>query len=185
MIDAIKSEPNLALFIRQKSECCYDGNPVHPYIDDGINEDSIAALAPDEYYNSLNLGDTPPSIDHLITLAYHENSYAHFLIEDKNVRKMRGIDAKHIYNKFKTTLEDFMTKRFGQLYHDLTYPVCSIELYLVTNPQLKKPREKESRTEYNTRLELLLSMPPFKFRGIVVSIKHSNPKALVKRRIIN
>ena len=178
MINAIKSDPQLVPFIKQKSECCYDGKPKQPYIDDAIDDDSVVALTPDDYYNSLHIGDTPPSVDHLVTLECNGKGFAHFLIEDKNVKSAKGIDVKNIYRKFQATLKDFMTKRFGQIFH--VYPIRFIELYLVTNPLLKKPREKESRTGDNTRLELLLLMPPFKFRGIVVSIKHSYPEVLVK-----
>jgi len=180
MINAIKSEPKLAPFVKQKSECCYDGKPEHPYIDDTISDDSVVALTPDGYYNSLHLSDTPPSVDHLVTLACHEKGIAHFLMEDKNVASAKGIDSRHIYRKFKTTLEDFMTEHFGQIFHNPTYPICFIELYLVTNPLLRKPRETGRRTGDITQLEQLLAMPPFKFREIIVSIKHSYPKVLVK-----
>jgi hypothetical protein len=179
MINAIKNEPKLGPFIKQKSECCYDGQPEYPYIDDNINDDSVVALTPDAYYNSLGLDDTPPSVDHLVTLACHEKGFAHFLIEDKNVRKTRGIRAIDIYHKFKTTLEDFMTGRFGQIFLDPVYSIRFVELYLVTNPQLRKPREKGSITGDGTQLEQLLSVPPLKFRGLLTSIKHSYPEVLV------
>ncbi|MCL1876382.1 MAG: hypothetical protein FWF87_09015 [Synergistaceae bacterium] len=182
MINAIKSDSNLAPFIKQKSECCFDGKPEQPYIDEIISDDSVVVLAPDDYYNSLHLGDTPPSIDHLVTLERHNKSYAHFLIEDKNVKSAKGIDVKNIRRKFETTLQDFMTKRFGQIFLDNAYPIRFMELYLVTNPTLKKPREKGKRTGDNMRLELLLLLAPCEFRGIVVSIKHSYPEALVKMR---
>ena len=180
MIKAIKSDPKLTPFIEQKEKCCFDGKPEHHYIDGAIDDDSVVVLAPDDYYNNLRLSNTPPSIDHLVTLACHENDFAHFLIEDKNVRSAKGIDVKNIYRKFKTTLEDFMTDRFGNIFLDLAHQIRFIELYLVTNPRLKKPQEKENRAGNNMRLELLQSMPPFKFRGIVVQIKHSYPKTLVK-----
>ena len=180
MINAIKSDPQLVPFIKQKSECCYDGKPKQPYIDEAIDDDSVVALTPDRYYNRVHPDDTPPSIDHLVTLACNDEGFAHFLIEDKNVKSAKGIDVKNIYRKFETTLEDFMAKRFGQIFLDHAYPIRFIELYLVTNPLLKKPREKESRTGDSTRLELLLMMPPFKFRGIVARIKHSYPEVLVK-----
>ena len=180
MINVIKDNPNLAPFVKQKSECCFDDKPEYPYIDDAVSGDSVAALAPDEYYNSLRLSDTPPSVDHLVTLACPEMGFAHFLIEDKNVKSAKGIDTKNIYRKFQKTLEDFMTKRFGSIFLDGAYPIRSIELFLVTNPLLKKPREIGNRSGDSTRLELLLSMPPFKFRDIIFTIKHSYPKALVK-----
>ena len=180
MINAIKNEPSLAPFIKQKSECCYDGKPERPYIDDAIDDDSVVALTPDNYYNSLRLRDTPPSVDHLVTLECHdEEGFAHFLIEDKNVKSMKGIVTKNVYRKFKTTLNDFMAERFGHVFLDPAYPICSVKLYLVTN-FLKKPKEKANRIGDSTRLEQLLSMPPFKFRGIIVSVKHTYPEVIVK-----
>ena len=176
MINTIKSDPSLVPFINPKPKCCYDGKTECPYIDDAIDDESVVALAPDDYYNSLNLSDTPPSVDHLVTLACHESGFAHFLIEDKNVKSGKGIRTTNIYRKFKTTLEDFMTERFGRIFLDPAYPMRFIELYLVTNPLLKRPREKER----HTRLEQLLSMPPLKFREIIVQIKHSYPEVLVK-----
>jgi len=179
MINAIKSDPNLTPFIKQKSECCYDGKPEHPYIDNDIHDDSVVALAPDEYYNSLHLSNTPPSIDYLVTLESKDKGFAHFLIEDKNVKRASGIDVNNIYRKFKTTLEDFMSERFGQLFLDEAYPIFTIRLYLVSN--LEKPSKKEDRTGKGMRLEILQTMLPFKFRGIRVTIDNSDPKVLVKR----
>ena len=185
MINAIKNDPNLAKFVKQKSECCYDGNSEYPYIDEAIDDDSVVALTPDDYYNdyyrSHHLGDTPPSVDHLVTLACHEKGFAHFLIEDKNVKRSRLFDCQNIYHKFKTTVKDFMEQRFRQIFCDNAYPIHSIELYLVTKN--RKPREKDNRTGNITRLEQLemeLSIKPLEFRGIVASIKFSDPEVLVK-----
>jgi hypothetical protein len=177
MINAIKSEPDLAPFIECKSECFYyDGEKEYPYIDDAINDDSVVALVPDKYYNSLHLSKTPPSIDHLVTLARQENGFAHFLIEDKNTKR---IDVKNVYNKFKTTLKDFMEKRFRHVFLDPKYPIHSIQLYLVTNPQ-KEQSKNGSQNWLTIGIKLLLGMNALEFGGKRYTIKNSDPKVLVK-----
>jgi hypothetical protein len=182
MIKTIRNELNLAPFIREPSECCYDGKVELSYIDIQIKDDSVVALAPDNYYNSLRLANTPPAVDHLAILLCPDGRIGYFLIEDKNVKTMKGINANHIYRKFKTTIEDFMAKRFDYIFLSSIYTISCVELYLVTNFGLRKPRDNQSKKDpaRDTRLEILQSMRPLKFQGRLFSIKHSYPRILIK-----
>ncbi|HLP44370.1 MAG TPA: hypothetical protein VK469_00380 [Candidatus Kapabacteria bacterium] len=169
MIDRIKHHPGL------KCEGCIaktcEENNLSATTADNIPDGSFVVIKVDKYYNFLNLGQTPPSIDCLIVLKCSDDSYIIYLIELKNIKKPSGFGVNNIYMKFKTTIEDFMTMRFKDIFLVPDYNIKNIHLYFVSNPyRLKDISHKRE----GTKMDKLLSYKPFQFRGIIRTIQIEN-----------
>lgn len=169
MIDKIKNTEALKPFITHECE----ENKISVNMTDDIPQNNYLVIKVDKYYNSQRLSDTPPSVDCLVLLKCTDNRYVLYLVELKRFKKARGLKKDSIQGKFKTTIDDFMSTTFKDIFHSERFPIKDIHLYLVTN-RYKKPHRG------TTRLDLLLDIKPFEFRGKLYQISHKLPNPLIK-----
>lgn len=140
---------------------------------ENTNENNFLILKIDAFYSSKNMHNPPPSIDCLIIVKCTNESYNLYLFELKDVNSPQGIKIANIKAKFDTTINDFLSNRFKQLFDK--YPINKIKLYLVSDPcQLEKrglsPEECE-RKMGTTVFKTIQNMKPFKYREKFTSIK--------------
>lgn len=173
MINKIKYTKELQPFI--KNEC--EENKIFVRIADDIPPSNYLVIKVDDYYNSLKRSDTPPSIDCLIPLKCSDNSFVVYLIELRNVKTPHGFDKKKISNKFKTVIDNFMSKRFKNIFLNERYKIKKLQLFFVTNPYRQK---EEERRKEGTKMEYLLLLNSFRFRGKKYQISHKLPNPLIK-----
>lgn len=176
MINKIKHTPALEPHITDQCE----ENQVCVSMDGDISNDNYLVLKVDNYYNSLNighLGKTPPSIDCLIPLRCADKQFIIYLVELKNIKSPGGFTVEEIYNKFKTTIENFMGKRFKNIFLSPRHQIKKLFLYFVTNPYGET--EKRRRQE-GSKMDALLARKPFKFRGKRYQIQHKLPNPIIK-----
>ncbi len=176
----IKSHPILSKYL--STECSENG--VCARIDKSITPDEIAIVKVDEYYNSLRIGNRPPSTDCLISLDYTNNNYGIYVIELKDLKHDGNFKVRNVYGKFKTTFEDFMGKTFSDVYMDRSIKYTYIKLYFITDPYGFKAKgldykDKQKLQKNAPKLDILLSMKPLKFQGKLYTIQPELPDPLI------
>jgi hypothetical protein len=159
MITRLKEHSVLKDFI--EDTCCE--NTICISIDETISEDMYAIIKVDNYYNSLNLGDTPPSVDCLIIRKCLNGGYGLTLVELKNINRTR-FDRNNMSGKFITTLEDFIKVKFREVL-DIDYK--DVKLYFVSKQELYK-------RDAALKLDVLMGIR-FKFNGKTLMIQPKMP----------
>lgn len=171
MINVIKKTEQLTPFITDKCE----ENQICVSMDYNIPKTNYVVIKVDQYYNSLRLPNTPPSLDCLITVRCTDDDYIIYLVELKNIKSPKGFIVNNIYNKFKTTIEDFMEIKFKNIFHDPEFNIKKLHLYFVTDPYGKR-----RFTQGTTKMDSLLSRKPFQFQGKLFMLEHSLPNPMIK-----
>lgn len=148
----------------------------HFYLPDGsLDLEKIANICVDSYYNSLRMQDTPPSIDNLLIIDRGRNCFSLYLIELKSVRKLGQLSKDNIKAKFNTTINDFMSTRFRNIFNKNGAKVADINLWLICNRfnyigSGMSDQDYEKRIK-STLIEQLLLIPPFRFAGRIATIQ--------------
>ncbi|MBY6258551.1 hypothetical protein K3G69_18820 [Phytobacter diazotrophicus] len=178
MIKAIYSDVDLNPFHCDKVE----ENGVNVLLDEdfydengGLKRDEIANLSVDTYYNSLGLVETPPSPDNLIVIKRGETKYSIYIIELKNVAKLRSVKADNIKKKFETAIKDFMNERFSHVFNKEGTKLADLSLWLVCN-RFKFIDSDISEEDYMRKvrgglMESLLLTKPYTFRNKIVRVE--------------
>ena len=163
MISEIRNHPTLKKIV---VDSCSE-NDVEATISSNIDKADFIILKIDDYYNSLSLADTPKSVDCLIVLRCKNNSYRLYIIELRDIKKLAGFKSKEIYQKFETTLNNFLMERFNDLFLSEKYEIKDIILLFITDPlNLRNGKYSLVQMENKikgTKIEILLLMRPFKF----------------------
>ena len=173
MINKIKYKKELEPFI---TDACEE-NKIFVSMAGDIPPNNYLVIKVDKYYNSLKLSHTPSSVDCLILLKCFDNDFVIYLIELKNIKSPKGFKVDNIFSKFETTIKNFMSKRFKDIFLNKRYTIKDLHLFFVTNPYRKseKFRRKES-----TRMDFLLSIKPFRFRGKKYQLEHKLPSPMIR-----
>jgi hypothetical protein len=167
MLDRIRNHEILQQFV--KETCCE--NNICIDFDDNIQSDDYVILKPDEYYNSLHLGDTPESADCLIVLKCESQTYKLVLVELKNINTNKRFSVEHIVSKFKNCLDDFIATRFEDI---LYIDYQNIELYFISKID---PFKSD-----NDALKIKLFFNQFlKYNGKKYYIKPRVPTPVIKK----
>lgn len=165
MLQDILITPTLNQYI--SDTCCENGICVS--IDETIPREKYVIIKVDEYYNSLNLPLTPPSIDCLIIRECANGSFGMTLVELKNIQKGSGFDLENMVGKFTTTLEDFIKMKFPILNAEYN----EIKLFFVSQQELYK-------RDMGLKLEALMNIR-FNFNGQKLMILPKMPTPTIKR----
>lgn len=175
MIDEIRS----ALSDYTCNECQENG--VCAEIDPLIPTEDYVIVKVDRYYNE-EVPNPPPSTDCLITLKKSDDEFIHYVIELKDIKSPKGFTVDNVYNKFVTTLTDFMSEKFSSLYSDSIFPNQILKLYFVTDAyRLKKKglMYEDIENLEGTKLERLILMPPIMYMDKPYIIKARTPNPII------
>ena len=180
MISEIRNHPELKRII---VDCCSENN-VEVTISSNINNDDFIILKIDKYYNSLSLADTPKSADCLIILRCENNTFRLFIIELRDIKNLAGFSVKEIYQKFTTTINNFLREKFNEFFFSDKYDIKDLKLYFISDP-LKIQNSNYDNNQIKkltkgTKIELLLLMPPFKFDNKYYSISYQVPNPIIQ-----
>ena len=176
MISKIKEHPQLKPFIQRT---CSE-NEVSVTMRADISQSDFLVLKVDNYYNSLNLGHrrkTPPSVDCLVPLKCSDDAFVIYLIELKNIKSPKGFTIKNIHNKFKVTIEHFMSQQFNGIFLDPGYRVKKLMLYFVTNPYRLSSM---SHRREGTKMDALLARSVFRFKGKRYQLQQELPNPVIE-----
>jgi hypothetical protein len=181
MIVRIKAKTELVPFFTD--ELLENGFGV--VIEDNMPNDSYAAIDIDEYYHKSNIVPTPEIADILLVAQRlsAKDQFHVYIIEMKSIRSPHYFKVKNIYGKFNTAIEDFMKKRYADIFLDNTLNVTSFRLLFITDAYRLKKRgvsNKEIRSFLmGTKLEFLQNMPPFSYRNFNAVIEYELPNPLL------
>lgn len=134
-------------------------NGVEVRVDASIG--SWYCVRPDVYYNSKKIGDRPPAVDCLFTIACKKHSHDHYLIELKGTRTSLTEEWHQIYRKFEETINRFMFSDFDPEYSlfikrffvlVVVHQIDSYDLQLVTKKLFNESVKIQNLTLY-IRLE--------------------------------
>jgi len=163
MIKRIKEHPVLSEFIE---DTCCENNVCITFADD-VSPESYVIIKVDKYYNSLNLGNTPRSVDCLIIRKCINGDFGLTLVELKKAKRSSQINKKQIEEKFENTLDDFM-KKFEGLF-PLTFK--EVKLYLIS--KIKRDIDKTLTLEY-------LMNKKIKFNNKVLGIRAEKTNFMIE-----
>ncbi|MFP7323483.1 hypothetical protein [Serratia marcescens] len=179
MIASIYEDAVLSDFISneiKENGSCVDIS--EDYYSDGVLiNDLIANVKVDDFYNSLRMNPTPPSVDNLVVVKGRgENRFELYIIELKDVKKMASLDTVNLVSKFRTTFEDFMSQRYGEIFLNEGIIISHINLWIVCNRfrgpfNAQMDEDKFKRRVKNTAMEALLLTKPFHFRKKLIPIQ--------------
>ena len=177
MINGIHSEPLLRTLHRDTIE----ENGVNVILDEDfydengkLNQEIIANISVDTFYNSLGLGVTPPSPDNLVVIKRGEKKYCIYIVELKSVSKTRSLNAENIKKKFDTAVNDFMNERFSDIFNKADTKLTDITLWLVCN-RFEYIGSEITEEDYLRRIrgsvmESLLLAKPMVFRNKIAKL---------------
>jgi hypothetical protein len=101
----------------------------------------------------------------------------------KSIKSPRRFEVKNIYGKFNTAIEDFMKKRYADIFLDNTINVTNFRILFITDAYRLKKRgvpDKEIRSFLmGTKIEVLQNMPLFSYRNFNVAVEYKLPNPLL------
>lgn len=164
-------------------KCCSENN-VEATISSNIDKADFVILKIDKYYTSLLLANTPKSVDCLIVLRCDDNTFMLFIIELRDIKNLAGFSAKEIYQKFETTINNFLREKFSEFFFSDNYDIKDLKLLFITDPlniQNKKYTLNQIKNRIQgTKIEILLLMRPFKFGSRYYSISYEVPNPIIQ-----
>jgi hypothetical protein len=138
MLNKIKTNATLSRFLTKNLL----ENEVGVIINEDMPQDSFLAINIDEYYHHLSLKIIPAIADMLLVAQKLSQKEQHhiYIIEMKNIDSPHRIKIKNIYEKFYTAIEDFMKKKFADIFMDEKYKIERFKLFFVSDAYRLKRR---------------------------------------------
>lgn len=191
MVHKIKGCKDLIPYLKNEIE----DEGIKVEIDSKLNVNQLAILKVDDYYRGLHLKSTPKAIDFLVVVDCTCDWFMLYLLELKNVKRPQFLNIREIHEKFKNTIEDFMSDRYGTIFLDDKFKYREIKLYLVSDAyglrnnyksydQYKRIQERKQKIQKKDSLKVdyNLGLKLFKFRGKRVRIQYDIPPNPIIRK---
>ena len=124
-----------------------------------IDDSKVLILKPDNFYNTKDFAKPPKSLDCLILVnCTNKSHYDLYLIELKDVKKLKNVNPNDVVAKFESVINDFFV-RFSEVFN-ITY---GKKAFYVINPYYKKLGGLE--------LEIITALTPLRLNGDAIPIK--------------
>jgi|GEM_PF-3565312 hypothetical protein len=175
LIDSIRKDSTLNKYFQDS--CSENGVSVN--IDTSISRDDILIIKVDTYYHSeTKKHDKCP--DCLVIQKCSDNNYILHIIELRNIKNSGGFEVKEILEKFITCLEDFMSIRFGNYFHNSTNNYLKINLLFVSDPYHFKKHPEKQKFMRGHKLDALMSqnIPKYFGKHLYIAPKIPDPVIL-------
>ena len=117
-----------------------------------LYKSDFVGIKVDDFYNDCVRGDTPKSVDFVITVDCQCDNYVIYVCEFKNVKSPKYLNITDIQEKFTNTINDFMQKRYADFFNNDKYTYKAVFLYLVSDAYNIKNKFK-THAEYLEFLE--------------------------------
>nr|VFJ87930.1 MAG: hypothetical protein BECKLFY1418B_GA0070995_100846 [Candidatus Kentron sp. LFY] len=136
MFDEITNHPDLCGLLRQTCEEMGIGVKVcDELMENGdLRQDRINILKIDAYFSTKRMREPSKSIDCLIIIKTGEREFGLTLVELKAVSSARRLTPREIKPKFDTTIKEFLSKQFANIFMNPGIGISYFRLWLVTNP---------------------------------------------------
>lgn len=148
-------------------------------IDNTISCDDILIIRVDNYYNHL-VQDPECSPDCLIIQRCGDLAYKIYIVELKNIDSPDGFSIKNVYEKYITCLDDFMSNRFGNYFHNSLFTYLDIRLIFVTDPYNFRQFPLRQTYMRGYRLDVLMAQRIPRFFNRHLFIEHKLPDPTIR-----
>lgn len=181
MISRIKNNLQLKGYLRYNIE----DEGIEVGVDPNLKEDEYIGIKTDDYYGGLHQAVIPKSTDFVVIVDNSCDSYSMYILEMKNVNSPKHLVIKDIHEKFSTTIYDFLTERFKEIFLDDRYKYKLIKLYLIsdaygiggryqTHAEYIRFLERVNRKD-SLRVDRNLGSKTYKFKGRYLTIEYDIP----------
>jgi len=188
MIDQIRKTPELAPYLTSDIE----DTGIVVEVDPKVVDEEFTGIKVDSYYAGLKSASTPKSVDFVVPVDCSCDVYNLYVIELKNVKDSRKIIIKEIHEKFTTTIDDFLSNRFKEIFLNDRYSYRNIHLYLIADVyhaggRFSNHKEyfefmKKCKGRDTLKVELNLSSKLFRFKGKTLWIQYDIPPNPIIRK---
>ena len=181
MISRIQNEPKLKSCIRYEIE----DEGIEVGVDEKLTHSEYAGVKVDDYYNGLHDAMPPKAADYVVAVDNSCDSYNLYILEMKNVKESKFLDIRAIQDKFSTTINDFLSIRFKDIFLSDKYKYKDICLYLVSDAygvggsfhsheEYRKYLEKIDKKD-SLKVDNNLGRKIYKFRNRFLTIQSERP----------
>lgn len=154
-------------------------NGVSVEIDKTIDPNNLVIIKVDRYYNHL-IKDPDKSPDCLVIQRCDDGNYIIYIIELRNIRRQDGFKVDDIKEKFITCLDDFMSNKFANYFHNPLFNFLSIHLVFVSDPYSYKLNPERQTKLRGHKLDALIAQRIPKYFGKHLYINHKLPNPTIK-----
>ena len=179
MISRIQNEPKLKSCIRYEIE----DEGIEVGVDEKLTHSEYAGVKVDDYYNGLHDATPPKATDYVVAVDNSCDSYNLYILEMKNVKEPKFLDIRAIQDKFSTTINDFLSIRFKDIFLSDKYKYKDICLYLVSDAygaggsfhsheEYRKYLEKIDKKD-SLKVDNNLGRKIYKFRNRFLTIQYN------------
>ncbi|VVQ13938.1 hypothetical protein PS925_03838 [Pseudomonas fluorescens] len=148
--------------------------------DGNINEEKVAILKPDHFYNTRDFATPPKSVDGVVVIDHNSDIHL-YVAELKSSCRLQNICKKDIQEKFSTIFENFFSADFKHIFLDIDYSLKAMSLWLICDPtnirsSLDNPTQLAKKMKAASTLRGMLadyaaSLKPYTFKGITTPIQ--------------
>lgn len=174
LLDLLRADATLTQFICQI--CSENGISVEIHPD--IDKNTILILKPDAYYNHI-IKAPDKSPDCLIIQRCSDNTYRIFIIELRNIKNQAGFSVDDMVEKFNTCLDDFMSQKFGNYFHNALFNYTSIKLYFISDPYNFKADPEKQLKMRGHKFDMLIAQRIPKYFGKHLYIEPKLPSPTI------
>ncbi len=190
MISKIKNNPKLEDYLRDRIE----DEGIEVSVDEKMQANEYVGIKVDDYYNGLHESVVPKATDFVVVVDNSCDSYSMYIIEMKNVNSPKHLVIKDIHEKFFTTIYDFLSERFKDIFLDDRYKYKVIKLYLIsdaygvggkyqTHAEYIHVLEKVNKRD-SLKVDRSLGSKVYKFRNKYLQIEYDIPPNPVIKKMV-
>lgn len=187
MISRIQNESKLRNCIRYEIEEIQldNGSKINVDVDERLTHRDYVGVKVDDYYKGLHIAKPPKSVDFVVVVKNSRGSYTMYIIEFKDVDSPAGLKIRDIQDKFTTTIYDFLSDKFKDIFLNERYKYADIGLYLVSDAygltgkaesyeKYKQIQEKIDKKD-TLKVDKRLAEKTYKFRNRFLTIQYEIP----------
>lgn len=174
LIELLKGDAILSKFVC--NSCSENGVSIS--LCSGVSSDSFVIIRVDSYYN-LIVQRPDKSPDCLIVQRCADGSYRLFIVELRRIANQNGFTVEGLVEKFETCLDDFLSNRFGSLFHNQNFRIKQIKLYFISDPYGFKNNPERQLYLRGHKLDMLMAQRIPKYFGLHMYIEPHLPSPVI------
>jgi hypothetical protein len=175
LISLLSSDNTLSRYLCRDCE----ENGISIQIQESIQSDNILIIRVDRYYNHL-VQDPDCCPDCLIIQRCSPNTFYIYIVELRNIASPSGFKISLIVEKFITCLDDFMSQRFGNYFHNEMFRILGIKLIFITDPYGFRKHPEKQLLMRGHKLDALMSQRVPQYFNKHLYIEHRLPNPTIK-----
>lgn len=178
MIKAIQQDSRLANFIYYD----FEDSGVKVNVCSSLSKNDYIGVKIDDYYNATQPRNTPKSIDFIVSVDCSCKWYGLYLLELKNYKRSKSLSIKEIYEKFDTTVNDFVNSQFQNIFDNSKYKYKFVFLYLVADVYKETTKTGIHIPKDSLKVDSELTKKLYKIHGKTCCIEYILPTNLAIER---